>query len=338
MKVCLNTYPWAFSVPGGGERQLHFYKDALLRGIHKWPSLEVELFDQWHPMYEEMQLMHYFSCMPSSVDFLDNVKKKHGIPLVISPNFWPEPENWTASGVYENIKTILWLADKIIVNSMIEEEALVRLCGIDSSRISVVHNAVDDCFFTPTTDDLFREHYKVNDKFILNVGNVEVRKNQLAFLKALKDFPDIQLITIGNIRESWYFDACQEEGGEQFRVIEPLPPSSELLRSAIAGCEFFAMPSLRETPSIASLEAAAAGAKVLTTDLGSTIEYFGDYVDYVNPYDVLSMSSGVASALARKSDDLLSLHIKKLYRWDIVVEKLVDTYSSVIGNTLKVIN
>ncbi|PBI80637.1 hypothetical protein A9993_13325 [Rahnella victoriana] len=338
MKICLNTYPSAFAVPGGGEQQLHFYREALLRGQNKWPSLEIELFNQWQPAFKKMQLMHYFSCMPSSLDFLNVVKARHGVPLLISPNFWPEPENWKSSGVYDDVNTILWLANKIIVNSSIEEEALVRLCQIDSSRIAVIHNAVQDCFFDPVDPDLFRKEYNIEGPFILNVGNVEPRKNQFAFLKALKDFPDLQLITIGGVRELWYLNACKEEGAEQFRLIDPLPPGSELLRSAIAGCEFFAMPSLRETPSIASLEAGAAGAKILTTDLGSTTEYFQDYADYVNPYDTASMSEGIGLALARSKNDALSLRIKELYRWDVVVEKLVETYSGLIGSDLRVKN
>lgn len=336
MKVCLNTYPWAFGTPGGGEQQLRFYHEALLRGSNKWPSLDVELYEQWQPKFKEMKLMHYFSCMPSSIDFLNFIRSNQGIPLLISPNFWPDPESWKVSGVFDDISTILWLADKVVVNSIIEEEALVRLCKIDSSRISVIHNAVQDCFFEPIAPDLFREQYQVEGPFILNVGNVEPRKNQLAFLKALKKFPDLKLITIGGVRDAWYLNACLLEGGSQFRLIEPMAPGSETLRSAMAGCEFFAMPSLIETPSIASLEAAAAGAKILTTNLGSTVEYFKDYVDYVNPYDIISMSEGVESVLAKGKNEALSLHIKEFYRWDVVVEKLVDTYSGLTGTDLRV--
>src|SRR5690606_9360266 len=166
-------------------------------------------------------------------------------------------------------------------NSSIEEEALVRLCSIDSSRIWVVPNAVDDCFFTPASPSLFRDTFGIAGPFVLNVGNVEPRKNQLAFLKALKDFPHLKLVTIGGVREGWYLEACREEGKEQFVLIDPLPPNSELIRSGMVACEFFAMPSTRETPSIASLEAGAAGVKLLTTELGSTREYFLDLATYV---------------------------------------------------------
>lgn len=335
MKVAFATYPWAMGLQGGGERQMQFYLDALLRGHEKWPSLQTSLFDQWHPDFPSLQLMHYFSCMPSSRDFVDYVKVNQGVPLVVSPNFWPEPDGWAASGVLENIKTILWLANKIIVNSFIEKEALVRLCSIDGSYISVVHNAVEDCFFQPVPSELFRKQYGIEGPFVLNIGNVELRKNQLGFLKALKAFPELQLITIGGAREKGYLDACRQEGGAQFRLIDPLPPGSVLMRSAIAGCEFFAMPSLRETPSIASLEAGAAGAKILTTDLGSTTEYFEGHAVYVNPYDEPNMIEGIKTVLARPKNQALVERIHALYRWDIVVEALVDTYADVLGTPVR---
>jgi glycosyltransferase involved in cell wall biosynthesis len=130
-------------------------------------------------------------------------------------------------------------------------------------------------------------------------------------------------------------NACREEGKDQFRLIDPLPPSCELIRSAMAGCEFFAMPSLRETPSIASLEAGAAGARILTTDLGSPTEYFEKLAVYVNPYDTLSMIEGIEEVLSRSRDRTLVGRIYALYRWDVVVEKLVDTYAAVLGKDLR---
>lgn len=333
-RICLNTYPWAFGVPGGGERQMQFYQSAIQRQSHRWPELELCFFNMWKPDFQRTNLMHYFSCMPSSVDFLAYTKGKLGIPLVISPNFWPEPDEWKASGVDQQIQTLLWLADKIIVNSYIEEEALVRLCKIDSERIHIVPNAVEDVFFDPVDPKLFRNTFDVRGPFVLNLANVEPRKNQLAFLRALKEFPDLQLITVGGTRENWYRDACLEYGGRQFRIVDQLPPSSELIRSALAGCEFFAMPSLRETPSIASLEAGAAGTKVLTTDLGSTTEYFENLATYVNPHDVSNMQQAIQKILIQPKSLLLSERIREFYLWDVVVENVVSCYSDVLGKKI----
>jgi len=331
MNVCLNTYPWAFGTPGGGERQLQNYHAALLRGQHKWPELIPSLFNSWDPQFDTMGLMHYFGCMPSSLDFINHIKKYRNIPIILSPNFWPDPEGWNTSGVLEAIKAILWLTDIVIVNSYIEQEVLVRLMNIDSSRIAIVPNAVDDVFFDAVSPEIFRKTFNISGPFILNVANVEPRKNQLAFLKALINFPNLMLVTIGGSREQWFTDACKAEGGVQFQLIPMLEPGSELLRSAMAGCEFFAMPSIVETPSIASLEAAAVGAKILTTHMGSTTEYFDDLAVYVNPYDLGSMQIGIDAILMQVAPQKLKELVREKYRWDIVVEDLVRVYSKVLG-------
>lgn len=336
MNISFCTYPWAFDTPGGGERQLQNYYDAVLRGQHKWPDLKITKFDPWNPDFSNMQAMHYFGCMPSSLDFINHVKRVKGIPLILSPNFWPDPEGWIKSGVYENIKANLWLANLVLVNSVTEEESLVRLMKIDSSFISVVNNAADEIFFDPMSSDLFRNEFSVEGRYILNVGNVEPRKNQLAFLKALKSFPELTLVTIGHVREKWYEDACRNEGLDQFRLIPPQAPASLMLRSAMSGCEFFAMPSLIETPSIASLEAAATGAKILTTILGSTQDYFKDYAVYVNPFELESMREGIRRVMEMPSNSKLQTLIRENYTWDIIVDQLVGvTYSHIAGYQLK---
>lgn len=336
MNISFCTYPWAFDTPGGGERQLQNYYDAVLRGQHKWPNLKVTKFDPWNPDFSNMQAMHYFGCMPSSSDFINHVKVIKGIPLILSPNFWPDPEGWLRSGVFDAIKKNLWLANLVLVNSFTEEEALVRLMKIDSSYISVVHNATDAIFFDPISSDFFRREFGIEGRYILNVGNVEPRKNQLAFLQALKSFPDLTLVTIGHVREKWYEEACRTEGRDQFLLIPPQAPASLMLRSAMAGCEFFAMPSLIETPSIASLEAGATGAKVLTTSLGSTHDYFKDYVVYVNPFELESIREGIRRVMEMPSNLELQTSIRENYTWDIIVDQLVgDTYSRVAGYQLK---
>lgn len=334
MNVSICVYPWAFDTPGGGERQLQNYVSALERGRARWPDLAVSLYDMWNPQLQSTDLMHYFGCMPSSVDFLSHVKSVRRVPLVISPNFWPDPEGWAKSGVLDQIKTILWLADLVIVNSFVEEEALVRLMKIDSSRIAKVYNAVDESYFERADPALFRREFDVQGPYVLNVANAEPRKNQLAFLKVLKEFPELTLITIGGRRDAEYAAACEAEGGGQFRLLPPLPPSDPLLRSAMAGCDFFAMPSTVETPSIASLEAAAIGARVLTTGFGSVHEYFKDYVTYVNPFDPYSLSVGIHEVRRAKVDPALSRMVREQYTWDAVIGALVEAYGRATQKTI----
>lgn len=332
MKILFGTYPWAYDTPGGGEQQLLDYKKYL-----EINNISTELYNQWFSLSNDYDVFHFFSVMPGSLSFIDYIKKRLKKPLVISPNFWVDIEGWKKNGTYEEIKSILWLADKIIVNSFIEKEYLVRTMQIDPSHIGIVHNMYNNIFLDRVSSTLFKEKYDIDSKFILNVANIEPRKNQFVFLNVLKDFPEYKLVTIGSIRENWYYDACKDVAKEQFIHIERLNNDDPLLRSAYAGCEFFAMPSLLETPSISALEASVSGAKVLLTKLGSTKEYFNDFVEYINPYDVKDIKEGIVAILNREKDKKLFEHIKNNFSSNKVINQLKEVYSTLTKKKLEIV-
>ena len=70
------------------------------------------------------------------------------------------------------------------------------------------------------------------------------------------------------------YDKCVKEAGSNVKFLGDLDHSSDMLRSAYAACDVFVLPGWFETPGLAALEAALAGAKVVATKGGSTKEYF----------------------------------------------------------------
>ena len=129
-------------------------------------------------------------------------------------------------------------------------------------------------FLIPSDTELFRNQFAIEGRFVLNVANIEPRKNQIRLAEVMKNFPDCKLVLIGHIRDPDYLQRVLEVGGSQLRYVGPLPHDSLLLRSAYRGCEFFALPSLLETPGLVALEAAAQGAPLLLTSEGCCAEYF----------------------------------------------------------------
>ena len=315
MKILYGTYPWAFDVPGGGERQLLAYRSHLPA-----VGMMAGLYDQWNPCISDYEVFHFFSVMPGSIQLCDHIKKQ-GLPVVISPNLWVTPQTRNMYP-HQDIASLLPIADAIVVNSNMEAEALSEVYSLPRSRFKTVYNGVEDDFLEPADPYLFIEKFGIQSKFILNVANVEPRKNQLAFLKALKSFPDLILVTVGLIRDRDYGRQCMEVGGSQFRFVGPLPYNSPLLRSGIAGCTFFAMPSTLETPSIAALEAAVSGAPLLITREGSTTEYFGDSVVYIDPHSVESIKAGIADVSERAHYTVKNSN----FLWNSVISELAKVY------------
>lgn len=317
IRVLFNTYPVAFHCPGGGEVQLLKYKEELEK-----VGIEVLLFDQWHPQFREADIVHHFTVQPGSHRFCHFVKKL-GLPLVLSPIVWVEEGKSYPLG---EIQKLLNLADSILPNSMRESERLSQQFQVPLSRFTPVVNGVDSIFFEHVSPSIFRKRFALNEPFVLCMGNIEARKNQLTLVRALKE-TGIRLVFAGQVREPAYGEQCKSEGGSQVLWVGNLKHGSEIQRSAYAACDVFVLPSTLETPGLAALEAGACNARLVLTDEGCTEEYFGENALYVNHRSVASIRDAVLKSKQTSRPAGLSQHIQKKYTWARAAEELKEVYS-----------
>jgi len=321
LKILFATYPMAFHTPGGGEIQLLAYKSALEK-----KGITVDLMDQWSPNFMNYDIVHFFSCMGGSIHFCNFIKQL-GLPLVISSSLWITPETKQLYPVDE-IRAQLELADVVITNSEMENDTLSSVLSLPREKFSAVYNGVEDIFFNDRPSaNIFRSVYDLNEKFILNVANIEPRKNQLNLVKAMKAFPDKKLIIIGHIRNKKYFEEIMcLENSEQVYYAGPLEHDSVLLRSAYQACDLFCLPSTLETPGLAALEARAQGAKLVVTAEGSTKEYFSDFGFYCDFSSVESIIKNISDCLKFNTS---LIHGEKIYNWPDATNSLVDIYEKI---------
>ncbi|MBF7980261.1 MULTISPECIES: glycosyltransferase [Rahnella] len=318
MKILFATYPMAFHTPGGGEIQLLAYKHALER-----KGIKVDLMNLWEPKFLDYDVVHFFSCMGGSVHFCNFIKKL-GLPLVISSSLWMTPET---KHLYpsDEIRSQLSLADVVVTNSELESDALSEVLSLPREIFSAVYNGVDDIFFEDKPDpSIFRKKFEFTDDFILNVANIEPRKNQLNLVKAMTAFPDKKLVLIGHIRNQDYYDEVMSlKNSHQVHYVGPLEHHSEMLRSAYQACELFCLPSTLETPGLAALEARAQDVKLVVTSEGSTKEYFSEnafYCDFDSVEDILNKISRCLNSEKVLNDN------EKVYNWPSATNSLVDIY------------
>jgi glycosyltransferase involved in cell wall biosynthesis len=104
-----------------------------------------------------------------------------------------------------------------------------------------------------------------------------------------------------------------------------------MLSSAYAACDVFVLPGWFETPGLAALEAALAGAKVVATDGGSTKEYFEDKVLYIRPHKPADMRKKIAWALEADKTAELKKMILDRYLWEKVAERTIEGYRRVLS-------
>ena len=175
--------------------------------------------------------------------------------------------------------------------------------------------------------ELFQEAYKLQD-FILCVGRLESRKNQLMLLKALEDSNLPLVLVAGNVcYQPAYANAVKSfRRRGQTLILDYL--SSEMLASAYAAAKVHVLPSWYELPGLVSLEAGARGCQVVVSDSGTTRDYLGDNAFYCDPDDERSIRVAVLSAYHASANEKIR-DLCRSYNWEDAVLKTEAAYKKV---------
>ncbi len=341
MKITMACYQSVSLIHGGPRVQILKTKSELEK-----LGVDVVLFQPWGPSSQtQCDIFHLFSANLGTFHLARNIEPL-GTPLVTSPIFFTQRSArsirltlaiehtlkhlrtgiWTDYGFTEQI--CKW--SRAVLPNTADESRLIELgLNIPAEKISVIPNGVDPRFEFGNAD-LFKKKYGV-ERFILNVGHIgPARKNVLSLIRALRTI-DYPAVIIGKIigKDG---ERCVKEAAENknILIIPGLENESEMLASAYAACDAFVLPSLFETPGIAALEAALAGAKIVITPHGGTRDYFGTMVQYVDPHSVDLIRVGILAALNEHRNDDLRRHIKKEYLWSKVAEKTLAVYKKIL--------
>jgi len=170
----------------------------------------------------------------------------------------------------------------------------------------------------------FRKEFGVAD-FVLCVGRLESRKNQLMLLKALEheDIP-IVFATGGYTYQPLYENLCRKyrRNGKTL-FLNRLP--EELLASAYQAARLHVLPSWYELPGLVSLEAAAFGTGVVGSSWGALPNYLGDAAYYFQPDDPEEIRGVILEAWDNPRGDCARDAVKA-YSWQESARKTLETY------------
>lgn len=334
----------SFQAPGGGENQA-IQTARYLEAI----GVDVRPFVPWTDRLERSRLIHLFGMSREGLE-LARMARSRGVPLALSPICWVEPRAMADSSDYLRTswlrarwaakewvprwpcwrRELLDLADVILPNSEAEARQLARYFGADRRKVRVVPNGVEDRFgmADPTA---FREVVGLSD-FVLYVGRIEPRKNVLRLIQATRT-AGLPLVIIGDPvpGHQAYAEACRPPSDGSVRWLPRIEHDDPMLASAFAAARVFALPSWFETPGLAALEAALAGAAVVLTPIGCTTEYFGNRVAYARPDRVAEIARQLRLAWDEGPDPTLSPLIRARYLWPVVARQTADAYDSIIA-------
>jgi len=303
-------------------------------------GVEVELLDPWRPDFAA-DLLHCFGSEYQLTEIVVRAKGR-GTPVVVSAIFGPKAPPWAYLGwrwvdplipmqtTFRLRRRILHSADTVIVHSRAEARDLVKFFGISRERIDVIPNGVRELAGQHSED--FLPGYGTGP-FALCVASIEKRKNQLRLIEALRD-TSIPLVLIGAIRpdERHYGEVVARAVHANNNVvwIDALPADSPLLASAYRAAHVHVLVSLSEVQGMASLEAAAAGANLVMSNLPYLRELFGDCAWYCNPRSVTSIRKAILDAWRAPRGVRYTTRPSWLISWDEVARRLRDVYGKVL--------
>jgi len=335
-KVKLFGYhPSTLFVNGGGETMLMNTFMQL-----KDNNINVELFDIWQ-RESNFDIFHLFGSNGAVAEVytaLAGADKK----LVVSAIDYSNMSRFKLSllkyiqklspldNIYKQRQKLFDYAEVIIANSKAEKKFLLNYFNINERKIEVIPVGVSSSFYEVDSKS-FVEKYKV-ENYILTVGRISKRKQQIKIIKTLKDI-GLNLIFIGREDPSDldYFIEFKKlvEEFENVHWIGQLDNDSLLLASAYSNARVHVLPSdPPEFPGISSLEAAISGTKVVTTKSPTVEETLLDYAFYCEP-TAESILKVTRSALESNPNEACKKHLYENYTWEKVTERIINLYKKI---------
>ena len=172
--------------------------------------------------------------------------------------------------------------DVLLPNSYAEAENVKKYARLSPNALFF---PVNNGFLKPTfsLSTIERYHRLPKGEYIVVPGICVNRKNQLGLIKALRN-SSYQIVFLGGYEEnSWYFSQCRKYANERMSFLGYLQHDSLDYWSVLSHARCAVLPSDCETPGIALIEAAYAGARPIVTKFGGTMEYYGFDGEYFDP-------------------------------------------------------
>lgn len=231
-------------------------------------------------------------------------------------------------------------ANQIIAISEKTKADIIEFYGINPKKIEVIYQSCDDSFKTPfpqTTLDKIRTTYKLPQKYLLNVGTIENRKNLKLIVQALKDVnEEYKLVVIG--KKTAYFKEVEKEIkllGLSNRIIflKNIPFAD--LPGIYQMASVFVYPSFYEGFGIPIIEALYSGIPTIAA-IGSCLEEAGgpDSI-YVNPNDPESLSAEITKVLSSSTlqNEMKEKGLEFVQKFNspLVTQQLMNCYQKVLS-------
>lgn len=235
--------------------------------------------------------------------------EKTGIPSVVTihdliflryPEYYKKLDRFLYYHIY---LSSCQRATKIIAISNQTRNDLIDYFNIDPRKIEVIYQSCDNHFYHRLSEEqknFIQIKYKLPQKFILCVGTIEQRKNQLAILRAIvTEKLDLTVVILGKPTE--YINILNQficESGIQKQVIFLHNATTDELQGIYQMAEVMVYPSFFEGFGLPVIEAQASQCAVITSNVSSLPEAGGNGALYINPENIFELGKAIRDVIS----------------------------------------
>lgn len=244
------------------------------------------------------------------------------------------------------IRRTLSRGDRIIAVSKNTKADLARYFQVDSGKVQVVYNGVDDQFRRrlPAEDvDRWLRQLEIERPYLLFVGNPTKPHKNLdnviqAFARARQRRPfDARLVCVGHRGPATFKleQRAEQLGvGAEVRMLGHV--ANEALPALYQGATLFLYPTLYEGFGLPVVEAMASGLPVITSESSALKEIAEGHAHLVDPLDVDSIAGAIVQCMSdpehRASLARLGLRRAEAFHWRRTAERTLEIYRAAMDS------
>jgi glycosyltransferase involved in cell wall biosynthesis len=259
----------------------------------------------------------------------------HDLIFIRYPQFYL----WSDRLVYKfKFKNAAQQANHIIAITEQTKNDIVDFLGINPEKITVLYQGCNNAFkqdYPEIKKATLIEKLNLPEKFVLNVGTIEERKNIFEVVKAING-TNIPLIIVG--RKTKYFEQIQtyiEQNNMQSQVRFFNGLTLEELAILYQLATIFVYPSLFEGFGIPIIEALYSRTPVITTTGGCFAEAGGPNSIYINPTKTAEIKTEIQllwnNDAQRKEMSEKGFLFVQQFNNEVIAKKMNDLYLKILN-------